>query len=469
MTEEFKKRQEKLRKLVLDFEMNLSQNNKVYYDSEYYEKIIKWYIDNHKFKKGLDAANFAIFQHSYSSDLLFLKANILVAMQKFKESLEMLDKAYLLNPTDENIFILKGQVFVILGRIKKALKVFKSAIRFSSNKDELYYQIGLAYKSSERYKKALKYFKKAVNSNISHENALNDLAECFNILGETKKSIKFYKKFIDQDPYSEFAWFNLAKVYYNLKKYNKSIKAYEYSITINDEFSSAYLGLGEAYKKIKKFKKATKIFETIYELDGPGFDIYYHLGNIYFLRNEYDISIKFFQKALKEKEFHLKSLIGIGKSLSSIEKWHEAIHYFRKAISIEGDNIICLKFLAKAEFEIGNIISSKELFNEALKLNQNDKDIYLDYSFIYYSNDNFEKSIEIIENGINELPKESILYYRLVIYLLKAGRYKESISVLESALSINFNNHYILFEFLPELNENSAFYRIINQFKENRL
>ena len=99
MTEEFKKRQEKLRKLVLDFEMNLSQNKKVYYDSEYYEKIVKWYIDNHKFKKGLDAANFAIFQHSYSSDLLFLKANILVAMQKFKESLEMLDKAYLLNPS----------------------------------------------------------------------------------------------------------------------------------------------------------------------------------------------------------------------------------------------------------------------------------------------------------------------------------------------------------------------------------
>ena len=104
-----------------------------------------------------------------------------------------------------------------------------------------------------------------------------------------------------------------------------------------------------------------------------------------------------------------------------------------------------------------------------MKLNQNDKDIYLDYSFIYYSNDNFEKSIEIIENGINELPKESILYYRLVIYLLKAGRYKESISVLESALSINFNNHYILFDFLPELNQNSGFYRIINQFKENRL
>ena len=96
---------------------------------EYYEKIIKWYIDKHKFKKGLDAANFAIFQHSYSSDLLFLKANILVAMQKFKESFIWVDKAYLLNPTDENIFILKGQVFVILGRIKKAIKVFKSAIR----------------------------------------------------------------------------------------------------------------------------------------------------------------------------------------------------------------------------------------------------------------------------------------------------------------------------------------------------
>ena len=58
MTEEFKKRQEKLRKLVLDFEMNLSQNKKVYYDSEYYEKIVIFTEPTEKGKKEIDILHY---------------------------------------------------------------------------------------------------------------------------------------------------------------------------------------------------------------------------------------------------------------------------------------------------------------------------------------------------------------------------------------------------------------------------
>ena len=53
MAEEFKKRQEEFRKLVLEFELQVKNNIDFYYDSEYYERIVKWYIDNHNFKLGL--------------------------------------------------------------------------------------------------------------------------------------------------------------------------------------------------------------------------------------------------------------------------------------------------------------------------------------------------------------------------------------------------------------------------------
>ena len=77
MAEEFKKRQEELQKLVLEFELQVKNNINFYYDSEYYERIVKWYIDNHKFKLGLKAIEIALSQHKFSSDLLIQKANIL--------------------------------------------------------------------------------------------------------------------------------------------------------------------------------------------------------------------------------------------------------------------------------------------------------------------------------------------------------------------------------------------------------
>ena len=63
MAEESKKRKDEIYKLVLEFEMKMKNDVDMYYDSESYEKIIKWYIDNHKFKLGLKAVNFALSQH----------------------------------------------------------------------------------------------------------------------------------------------------------------------------------------------------------------------------------------------------------------------------------------------------------------------------------------------------------------------------------------------------------------------
>ena len=68
---------------------------------------------------------------------------------------------------------------------------------------------------------------------------------------------------------------------------------------------------------------------------------------------------------------------------------------------------------------------------------------------MYYESGDVEKAISIIEDSIDEVPHESLLYYRLVIYLMDAGKYKESINVLESALSLNFDNHEVLFDFVP--------------------
>ena len=127
MAEEFKKKKDEIYKLVMEFEMKMKNDIDIYYDSESYEKITKWYIDNHKFKIGLKAVNFALSQHQYSSDLLIQKANILIALQKFSESLSSLEKAHSLNPTDENIFILIGQVKIILAEYKGAISILNKA------------------------------------------------------------------------------------------------------------------------------------------------------------------------------------------------------------------------------------------------------------------------------------------------------------------------------------------------------
>ena len=123
--------------------------------------------------------------------------------------------------------------------------------------------------------------------------------------------------------------------------------------------------------------------------------------------------------------------------------------------------------MAYAEFKVGNLVSSIELYSKGLSIAPNDIDLSLDFSLIYYESGDVNRSISIIKDAINENQEESLLYYRLVIYLMDAGKYKESINVLESALSLNFDNHEVLFDFVPNFESQSSLIRIINNYKNN--
>ena len=131
------------------------------------------------------------------------------------------------------------------------------------------------------------------------------------------------------------------------------------------------------------------------------------------------------------------------------------------------ENIEYIKSLAYAEFKVGNMVSSIELYNKALEIDPSDYKIALEFSSIYYESGDIDKAICLIEDAIDELPSESLLYYRLVIYLMDAGKYRESINVLESALSLNFDNHEVLFDFVPNFETQSALIRVINQYRKN--
>ena len=132
-------------------------------------------------------------------------------------------------------------------------------------------------------------------------------------------------------------------------------------------------------------------------------------------------------------------------------------------------NIEYIKSLAFAEFKVGNMVSSIDLYTIALEKEPSDFKTALEFSSIYHESGDIDKAICIIEDAIDESPSESLLYYRLVIYLMDAGKYKESINVLESALSLNFDNHEVLFDFVPNFETQSALIRVINQYRKNNL
>ena len=74
--------------------------------------------------------------------------------------------------------------------------------------------------------------------------------------------------------------------------------------------------------------------------------------------------------------------------------------------------------------------------------------------------------MELVENAIEVQPDEAELYYRMCAYLLSAGKYKQAYNYLENALILDFDKHYLLFDYFPELESQKALARLIDQYRK---
>jgi tetratricopeptide (TPR) repeat protein len=159
---------------------------------------------------------------------------------------------------------------------------------------------------------------------------------------------------------------------------------------------------------------------------------------------------------------------GAGACLEKQEKWYQALHFYNKALKLHVENAEYWKAIAHAEFKVGNIISSLDAYEEASKLDSTDKEIWLNWSFIYYEQGDYQKAIDTLVPGFTEVPDDAELFYRITVYLIEAGRFKEAFNYLENALILNFDGHAMLFDFFPQIETQKALYKIIEQFrKEN--
>jgi predicted TPR repeat methyltransferase len=76
-----------------------------------------------------------------------------------------------------------------------------------------------------------------------------------------------------------------------------------------------------------------------------------------------------------------------------------------------------------------------------------------------------KKAIELAERALEEIPDDAELMYRMVVYQITAGHYREAFTYLENALILDFEKHEVLFEFFPKLETQKALFKIIDQYR----
>jgi tetratricopeptide (TPR) repeat protein len=256
-------------------------------------------------------------------------------------------------------------------------------------------------------------------------------------------------------------------VYHKLGKFEEAVEAFEYATLIEEGFASAFFNMGNSLISLQKYPQAIDAYKKTIEIEGASAETYSNLAEAYESLEHFDLAVKYYQKAVKLDSFYAEAWFGVGRCLSTQEKWYEAIHFLNRALKLDCENAIYWKLVAEAEYQIGNLVSSIDAYEEASMLNPDDVGIFLDWSFIFYEQGEYERALDIVGSALNEMPDMAELYYRATAYLLALGRYKEAYNHLENALMLDYERHVDLLEFIPKLETQKALFKIIDQFRQN--
>lgn len=461
---------EHIKELLQQYENLRSGLAHSFIDEDSFEKIIEYYQENDDLGRAMDAAETATEQYPFSAQLIVKKADILLANRRYQDCLDLLDQAELYDHNDINIYILKTDAYLALDQQEKAVALLSEALNLFTGEEkvELLFELADVYDDYEDFEKVFDCLRMVLEEEPTNEEALYKICFWTDFTGRNEESIRLHQRIIDDFPYNELAWFNLGAAYQGLKLYEKAIDAYQYAITIEEKFDYAYRNIGDAYIRLRRYKEAIEALEKVNELAKPedvifealGYcyeklrnyaqarihyrkashlrpddsKLYYKIANTYFREEQYESCMKQLDTALRmhkqSADYHL--LAGECRMLQGAYK--DAVQYFSTVVRLRPRNLSGWEALIRCLYKAAFLDEALQQTEVALRLSQN---------------------------------KPLFIFYKASI-LLAAGRSKEGILQLETAMGRAPKLLKKFVEWNPCILQNQQVVDVIAKYKRNR-
>ena len=428
------------------FEKMLKTNRILFFDSNEFENIISYYLENGKINFAKKAIKLGLEQHPDSSNLALFEIEILIFENKLDNAEKLLEGLILSEPSNEEIYIQKANIYSKKKLHKKAILCLKKILDFNTDNPEVYSLIGVEYLFLEDFENAKDNFINCLNYDDSDYSALYNIVYCFEILEQNDKAIDYLNTYLDSNPYCEVAWHQLGKQYLIFKNYVKAISAFDFAIISDEYFVGAYIEKGRALEKINKYNEAIENYKLIIALKDESSYPLLRMGICYDKIGNYKKAIQNFNDCVKIDPQLNKAWYLLAEIYYKNQKYNSAILNINKAIDINSENENYWKLYAKINIGLKLYEEADIGFQKIIELGEADESIWIAKTDVLIKLGEYNNAIDILEKCYELLDDKSIILYRFSgIYFLQ-NKIEDGIVHLKKALSINKENKYIFKE-----------------------
>jgi len=451
---------------IAKFESMLKTDDVYFFDSEDFEDIIHYYLNNGKVSLAKKAIKIGLQQHPDVIELKLLDIEVLVFENKLEQAEQMLDSLQLLNHSNEEIYIQRANIFSKQDNHEAAIELLKKALDLSNDSFDIYSLLGMEYLFLDDYEMAKQSFQQCVSFDPQDYSSLYNVIYCFEFLEDYNGAINYLNNYLERNPYCEVAWHQLGKIYFEKNMYKEALSAYDFAIISDDRFIGAYFEKGKVLEKLGKYNEAIENYETTISIDDPTSYAYLRIGKCHEKLNNNDLAKYYFYHTVHEDPLLDKGWLAITNFYYRNEDYEKALYYINKAINIDEENPVYWKKCAKINKALKKYDEADFAYKQSVDLGNYELDTWMSWADVMLLNKDEDSAIQILLQGLEFYPEKAALKYKLAGASILINDLDKAKDYLLEALKTNFKKLSLFKEDFPELYKMELIKNIILEFKK---
>ncbi|MCL2007890.1 MAG: tetratricopeptide repeat protein [Treponema sp.] len=223
--------------------------------------------------------------------------------------------------------------------ILQTMRTAKAAIDRNPQDAEAHYLLGKAYLTDKREELAFRSYRSAsrlgiAGKNIPETEFRETIAYLYAKFNEEEEALKEYVLLIKQHPENPDYYFRAGKIF---SKRNRADLAEQYlrkAVSLNPKSGIFRYELGMLYYAQKKMKEAVGEFDAAIKIDPTDNSSNLQMGRVLKDGKDFSGAIPFLEKASRDQEYKLKSLVELGFCYMSLKMMDKATQELERATAV---------------------------------------------------------------------------------------------------------------------------------------
>ena len=454
-----------LLRLAAHFEHSLRQDDPIYLDERKCFQLLDHYEGMGDLHRATQVADRAIELFRFSPDFYLRKARLLLQSREDEMALEILEQAAAFAPRDTELILMRSEVLAYLGEYESAhreLDGLEPARTREDNCDQLLVR-ALIYERQSDYPAMFRTVREVLRHEPGNEEAQEQLFEATRLGRLRQEGIEAFTWVIDESPFSYLAWFYLGCLSAEAGRSDVALEAYDYSLVIREDFQPAYQAYAALCFDLQRYQQALETYQEIvrrFEVDEEAF---WQMGRCYQFLGLQAEAREQFRQAIKLDPHQPDGHFFLGESYAQEERWDQALRCFERAVALDDEEADFQIALAQAAFEKRLMDRAEKAFERAIELAPNEGQLWLAFAWFLVWTEREHEAVELLAEAEEQAPGHE-LAYGFVTLLLGLRRRQEALSRLSEALVEYYDEHELLFDFMPDLREDGEVLSMINLY-----